>query len=130
MTASCTQGGRGLLINPWLSISLPLTACELAKGRSHDPQPLEPSHSCPPAHKAGPGQPLGRLPLLGRAPRAWAVSQSVNQSLNEYLQMPRVRRLQSHSGPGFLQMSGEWQLGLVAQGFKLIAEHNSYQREA
>lgn len=90
-----------------------------------------PNPRCPLARKAGPGAP----PSAQQGSQALGC-QRVNQSLNESLQMPSVRRLLSKAKPEeplipvFLQVSGEWQRSPAARGFKLIAEHNSYQREA
>lgn len=136
MTASCTQGGPGLLINPQLSLLFPMVACELAEGKGQAPWPLRPSPQCPLHTK--PGQPFSHLSLLLRTSGAGAINHSVNHSLNKYLQMLEVRSRQArqatrHAQAVFCkcQESSSWSPGSTRdrKGFKLIAEHNAYQRE-
>lgn len=125
---------QGLLINLWLSVSFLMVVYELVKGRGRAPQPPVHSSSCPPPHTHTQSWAWGShsdtslcsAGLLGFGP---SVSQSIPEQafIDAQGELPseHTTNLRSRSGPVFLQMSGELQLGPVAQGFKLIAEHNS-----
>lgn len=127
VTAACTQ----VTINSGLSVSFPMKGHELAECRGWAP-------CWPLGHTAGPGAALSPLP---GSPPSWAPRPSISQSTSEgeFPDTPgeaasvlSVWSLQSHSGPVFLQMSGEWQRGPVAWGKEegIRAKYNFYQRES